>query len=144
LLQETIVMTIEEIQKICDSLKGVTQDIKWENHLCFNVGGKMFLVTAPDSVPASASLKVSDEDFESLPLRDGIIPAPYMARHKWIKLDSINSFSKKEWQQYIKQAYEIVASKLPVKTRQALGLSPEENVKVTAKKAVVKRKLSKR
>jgi predicted DNA-binding protein (MmcQ/YjbR family) len=137
-------MTIEEIQKICDSLKGVTQDIKWENHLCFNIGGKMFLVTAPDSVPPSASLKVSDEDFESLPLREGIIPAPYMARHKWIKLDSINSFSKKEWQQYIKQAYEIVASKLPAKTRQSLGISSKETTKVAPKKAAVKRKTSKR
>jgi hypothetical protein len=41
-------MQIEDLQKICKSFHGVTEDIKWENHLCFNVGEKMFLITAPD------------------------------------------------------------------------------------------------
>jgi predicted DNA-binding protein (MmcQ/YjbR family) len=51
---------------------GVTKDIKWGEHLCFNIGGKIFLVTAPDNVPVSASFKTSDEDFESLPNRQGL------------------------------------------------------------------------
>jgi predicted DNA-binding protein (MmcQ/YjbR family) len=137
-------MSIEEIQKICSRLNGVTEDIKWENHLCFNIGGKMFLVTAPDSVPPSASLKVSDEDFESLPSREGIIPAPYMARHKWIKLESINLFSKKEWDHYIKQAYDIVASKLPAKTQKSIGLEAAATSKPPLKKATVKKKITRR
>jgi predicted DNA-binding protein (MmcQ/YjbR family) len=45
-------MEIEDLEKICKSFKGVTEDIKWEDHLCFNVGNKMFLITAPDTSAA--------------------------------------------------------------------------------------------
>ena len=69
-------MTIDQIESICKPFKGVTQDIKWENHLCFNVGDKMFLVTAPDNSPVTASFKVSDEDFDELIQREGFLPAP--------------------------------------------------------------------
>lgn len=82
-------MTIEDIQRICMSMKAVTQDIKWENHLCFNIGDKMFIITSPDEVPPMASLKVSDEVFDALTLRDGIIPAPYLARYKWVHVDDL-------------------------------------------------------
>lgn len=114
-------MTIEEIQSICKSYAGVTEDIKWENHLCFNVVGKMFLVTAPDSVPVSASIKVTQEDFELLPQREGIIPAPYMARYKWVYLDDINLFSKAEWEQYLKLAYNEVINKLTAKAKREIN-----------------------
>jgi predicted DNA-binding protein (MmcQ/YjbR family) len=127
-------MTIEEIQLICEKLPGVTQDIKWENHLCFNVGEKMFLVTAPDGVPPSASIKVSDEEFENLIFFEGIIPAPYMARHKWVHLDTINRFSKKQWQFYIPQAYYLVASKLSVKIQKNLGLLKSDTPQSSSKK----------
>jgi predicted DNA-binding protein (MmcQ/YjbR family) len=126
-------MTIEDIQSICKKLKGVTEDIKWENHLCFNVGGKMFLVTAPDEVPPSASIKVSDEAFDELPATEGIIPAPYMARHKWVKLDDISIWSKKEWQSYIHEAHSLVAQKLPAKTQKQLGLVSEQKDKTKKK-----------
>jgi len=115
-------MTIEDIQVICKKHAGVTEDIKWEDHLCFNVGGKMFLITAPDAVPVSASLKVSDEAFEELPNREGFMPAPYLARYKWIWMDDISRLSKREWERYIATAHQLVASKLPVRTRKQLGL----------------------
>ena len=115
-------MTIEGLQQICNQLKGVTEDIKWEDHLCFNVGEKMFLVTAPDKVPVSASFKASDEDFEDLCTREGFIPAPYMARYKWVFVDDINRLNKKEWAYFAKQAYTLVPAKLPAKTRKQLGL----------------------
>ena len=49
-------MTIEDIQEICGKYPGVTEDIEWQDHLGFNIGGKMFLITAPDAVPCSAYL----------------------------------------------------------------------------------------
>jgi predicted DNA-binding protein (MmcQ/YjbR family) len=141
-------MTIAEIQMICQKLSGMTEDIKWEDHLCFNVGGKMFLVTAPDQVPVSASIKVSDEEFETLPQREGIIPAPYMARHKWVKLDDINRFSKKQWEFYIDEAYKLVGSTLSVKTQKQLGLIPaaeeKKNVIKVSKTASLKKSAKKK
>ncbi|MCD6065431.1 MAG: hypothetical protein K0S33_257 [Bacteroidetes bacterium] len=115
-------MDISEIQKICKKHKGVTEDIKWENHLCFNIGGKMFLVTAPDHVPVSASFKVSDEAFDELSSKKGFMPAPYMARHKWVHLDDIKRVSKKQWEQYIAESYTLVASKLPAKLKKEIGI----------------------
>jgi len=85
-------MNIEDLQQICGQHKGVTQDIKWEDHLCFNVGGKMFLVTSPDSVPQSASFMVTDDDFIEFSNRFGFIPAPYLARYKWVYVDDIKQF----------------------------------------------------
>jgi len=116
-------MTVEELQAICKKFKGVTEDIKWENHLCFNVGGKMFLVTAPDSIPVSASFKVSEEEFDELSVKKGFMPAPYLARYKWVHLDDIKRLSKKQWEAYAKQAYELIASKLPAKTKKEIGLT---------------------
>lgn len=114
-------MTIEDIQKIAQTLPGMTEDIKWDNHLCFNVGGKMFMVTSPDSVPVSASFKATEEDFEELAQRDGFIPAPYMARYKWIYVDDINRMDKKQWEKYAKSAYQLIHDKLPAKTRKAIA-----------------------
>jgi predicted DNA-binding protein (MmcQ/YjbR family) len=116
-------MSIEEIQNICKTLPAVTEDIKWEDHLCFNVGGKMFLVTAPDSVPPSASFKVPEQAFEELAAREGFMPAPYLARYKWVHLDNIGRLSYREWEQHITDSYHLVAGKLPNKVRQNLGLN---------------------
>lgn len=115
-------MTIEDIQKICSQYRGVTQDIKWEDHLCFNVGGKMFLITAPDAVPVSASIKVSGENFEEISARQGFMPAPYLARYKWVWMDDITRLSSKEWHAYIETAYHLVASKLPSRLRKEIGI----------------------
>jgi predicted DNA-binding protein (MmcQ/YjbR family) len=115
-------MSIEDIQKICKKFPHVTEDIKWENHLCFCVAEKMFIVTAPDASPVSASLKVDDEDFAELQEREGFKAAPYMARYKWIYVDDIKRFSKKEWQLYLTKAYDLIAAKLPAKTKKKLGI----------------------
>lgn len=113
---------LEEIRDFCLKLKGTTEDIKWENHLCFCIGEKMYLVTAPDSVPISASLKVSDEDFERLTAKEGVIPAPYMARYKWIHVDNIERFSQQEITELIQRSYTLIAEKLPKKLQKDLGL----------------------
>jgi len=115
-------MTIEDIMAVCNTLKGVTTDIKWEDHLCFNIGGKMFLITSPDNVPPTASFKVTDEAFVSLVEREGIRPAEYLARYKWVAVDNINRLSMQEWEAYINSSYQLIAAKLPKKLRTELGL----------------------
>jgi predicted DNA-binding protein (MmcQ/YjbR family) len=110
-------MTLDDIQKISRSLGDITEDIKWGQDLCFNIGGKMFLVTAPDSIPISASFKAVEETFNELSEREGFKPAPYLARYKWIFVDDINRLSKKEWEKFIRQSYELVKAKLPKKKK---------------------------
>lgn len=114
-------MLIEDIQNICKKFPHVTEDIKWESHLCFCVGEKIFIITSPDESPVSASFKVNDEDFAELREREGFQPAPYLARYKWIHVDNINRFSKKQWEDYLGKAYELVKAKLPSKKKKELG-----------------------
>jgi predicted DNA-binding protein (MmcQ/YjbR family) len=115
-------MTIADIQALCKKLPHVTEDIKWETHLCYCVGGKIFIITNPDSSPVTASFKVSDEDFANLSEREGFMPAPYLARYKWIYIDNISRFSRKEWENYLGKAYTLVLSKLPGKIKKQLGI----------------------
>ncbi len=88
----------------------------------FHVGGKMYLVTTPDHVPQSASFKVDDEDFDTVSAREGCMPAPYMARYKWVHVDDISRFSAAEWKHFIGRSHALVGSKLPAKTKKELGL----------------------
>jgi predicted DNA-binding protein (MmcQ/YjbR family) len=116
-----LIMDLESLQKLCTSFPHVVEDIKWENHLCFNIGGKMFLVTSPDQVPVTASFKCSDEEFEAVSSRPGFQPAPYMARHKWVYVNDIGLLSGSEWKHFARQAYDLVKAKLPKKAQRAMG-----------------------
>jgi predicted DNA-binding protein (MmcQ/YjbR family) len=115
-------MSIEEIQAICRHLPGVTEDIKWEHDLVFSVGGKMFCVVGLDQSPTSASFKVREEEFEEVCDWPGFKPAPYVAKYKWVWTEDIHRMKKGDWEKYLKQSYELVSAKLPIKLRKQLGL----------------------
>lgn len=114
-------MNIEQLREYCLSLPAVTEDIKWGQDLCFCIGGKMFCVTGLTG-PMKVSLKVKDEEFDELSISEGIIPAPYVARNKWILIEDPERFNKKQWQHYIRQSYDLVKSKLPKKLLKELGI----------------------
>jgi len=116
-------MTIEFLQKTCLKLPSVTQDIKWEDHLCFNIGDKMFLITSPDKVPPTASFKVNPEQFDELIAKAGFSPAQYLARYKWIYLEDIGLLGELDWERYIHGSFKLVASKLPIKVKRQLGIT---------------------
>lgn len=115
-------MNLEELRKVCKKLKAVTEDIKWGHDLCFCVGEKMFLVVGLDEHPTSASFKVLDEEFEDMCQRPGFMPAPYMARNKWVRIDDISRMSNKEWEHYARQSYDYVKAKLTKKLLKELKL----------------------
>ena len=113
-------MTLEEIRNICLSLPGVTEDIKWENHLCFNIGGKIFLITAPDNVPVSATFKTEAGEFDEVVTKPGFSPAPYLARNKWVLVDDIHRMNAAEWHAVLVTSYKLVFSGLPLKIRKQI------------------------
>ena len=71
--------------------------------------------------PFKCSFKVKDDEFEEISQRDGFVPAPYMARAKWVMVTD-SRLSKKEWEKYIRDSYDLVKAKLTKKTKQELGL----------------------
>lgn len=115
-------MTVEAIQNICRAMPGVTEDIKWGNDLVFSVGAKMFCVVGLDQSPTSASLKVSDDEFEEICTWPGFKPAPYVAKYKWVLVEDINQMKKADWHKYLQQSYELVSAKLSSKLKKQLGL----------------------
>jgi predicted DNA-binding protein (MmcQ/YjbR family) len=112
-------MTHDMIRDITSRLPHVTEDIKWGNDLCFCIAEKMFCVTGLET-PVKVALKVTDEEFEELIERTGFIPAPYMARNKWVLIDSSSKISKKELSHFIQQSYNLVKAKLPKKLQEKL------------------------
>src|SRR5262245_48576619 len=114
-------MTIEDIRGIALKLPKATEDIKWGNDLCFSIGEKMFAVTSLQP-PLTISFKVKDEEFDELCSRNGIIPAPYVAKHKWVLVEDMNKIKKRELEHFIRQSYELVKAKLAKKKLKALGL----------------------
>lgn len=107
-------MDIESVRKFCKSLPAVTEDVKWGNDLCFLIAGKMFCV-AGLSGKLAISFKVKEDEFYELTSNPGIIPAPYVARYKWVLVHDMNRLSKKEFEHYIRQSYELIKSKISVK-----------------------------
>lgn len=113
-------MNIEQIRAFCLSLPSATEDVKWENDLCFCIAEKMFCVTGLNG-PFGVSLKVRDDEFEELSTTRNIRPAAYVARYKWIHIDSEDRFTRDEWGHYIRQSYELVKAKLPKGVRAKLS-----------------------
>jgi predicted DNA-binding protein (MmcQ/YjbR family) len=112
-------MDIEAIRDICKNMPSVTEDIKWGNDLCFMIGGKMFCVTTMDT-PLKISIKVTNEEFGEMIDLPGVIPAPYVARYKWILVEDVNAFTEKKWEYYITQSYNLVKTKLSKKELEGL------------------------
>ena len=108
-------MDIETLRTLALSLPHTTEDVKWGKDLCFCVGKKMFAATRLEQPSFAASFKVTEEEFAKLTERESIIPAPYLARYKWVYVKEEQVLSSKEWEYYIKQSYELVKTKLPKK-----------------------------
>jgi len=112
-------MHIEHLRAFCLSLPHATEDVKWGNDLCFCIGGKMFCVTSL-SGPYGVSFKVRDDEFEELSTSANIIPAPYVARYKWVYVTAESRFADDKWEHYISQSYNLVKEKLPKKMLSSL------------------------
>lgn len=108
-------MHIEQLREFCLSLPGTTEDIKWGKDLCFCVGAKMYCVTGVDG--GGVSLKVTDDVFAACVERDGIVPAPYLARYKWIYIENYDVFPDDEWECLIRSSYDMIRAKLPKNRR---------------------------
>ena len=116
-------MTLETLRTLCLSFPGATEQIQWGSDLVFKVGGKMFCVSCTEPAPVAMSFKCDDETFAELIEVEGAIPAPYLARAKWVALETFDTLPDRELAPLVKRAYEIVRDKLPANTRASLKAS---------------------
>jgi predicted DNA-binding protein (MmcQ/YjbR family) len=101
----------------------------------FKVGGKMYAVAPLEPAPVCISFKCTDESFVELTERPQIIPAPYMARAKWVAAESPEAISRAELAELLRVSYELVFAKLPKRVQ--AEMSGKRSAKKTAKKKTV-------
>jgi predicted DNA-binding protein (MmcQ/YjbR family) len=137
-------MDLEAVRRYCKSLPHVEEEVKWEHLLTFLIGRKMFCVISLEpsrGEDIGLAFKASPEEFAELCERDGIIPAPYMARNHWVSLQEYSALHWGELQERIARSYELVKATLPKKLQAGLSAA---RVPVKAKKKAAKPRLSKR
>lgn len=111
----------DPLVRLCRSLPGATEDVKWGHDLIFSVGGKMFAgFQLPDLEPLA--FKVDPVAFQTLVAGPAFAPAPYMARHHWVTIADRDLVPVAMLEELLTEAHALVAAKLSRKARRALGL----------------------
>lgn len=144
---------IEWVRKYCLGMAGATEQMQWGDDLVLKVGGKMFAVIPLEPAFAARrsggqaggkfvagreewpwlSFKTSPEEFAELTERPGVRPAAYLARAKWISIESEDALAREEVERLLRKSYELVVAKLPKRTQAQIGDGK-------ARKATAKRK----
>ena len=112
---------LQSLQKYCMTLPGATENVQWGKDLVFKVGGKMFccMGTEPDS---KFSFKVEDYRFLELTDQPGVVPAPYLARAKWIQIDPAETDLKlAQIKPLVKRSHALVFAKLTKKAQREIA-----------------------
>jgi predicted DNA-binding protein (MmcQ/YjbR family) len=113
-------MEVDFVRRYCMALPHTTETVQWGANLVFKIAGKIYAMAALEPADHWLSFKCSPEDFAELCEREGIIPAPYLARAQWVALETENAISRPELKRLLRQAYGLVFAKLPKKTRAGL------------------------
>jgi predicted DNA-binding protein (MmcQ/YjbR family) len=113
---------IEWVRQFCRSLPHTTEKVRWEHNLLFCVGEKMYCVAnlEPGMGLGKIAFKCIPEIFAELIEREGMIPAPYMARNHWVSVTDIELFRQPELKDCIAASYQLVFAKLSKKTQSKL------------------------
>ena len=118
-------MDIEWVRQHCLSFPHVTEQVQWGDHLVFKIGGKIFAILSLEPGGYFLSLKCTQEEYAVLTEQPGVNPAPYLARAYWIALETGQSLPSTELKRLLRQAYDLVFTKLPRKVRASMALSTE-------------------
>lgn len=117
-------MTREEFDTFCQALPATTHVVQWGGASVWKVGGKIFAIIGPwgEGPGQKISFKCSDMAFEILRDQPGIVPAPYLARAKWVQIRDPAALSEDDTRAYIEAAHATVAAKLTRAVKRELGL----------------------
>ena len=116
-------MRFEAFDAMALALPGAVMDVKWAVDRCYCVGGKMFAFAGQlgDETPRYM-FKCSDLSFEMLVESGAAVPAPYLARAKWVQLISHDALLDETLASYVVQAHGIIGAKLTKRALAKIGL----------------------
>jgi predicted DNA-binding protein (MmcQ/YjbR family) len=110
-------MNVESVRSYCLSFSRAKESLQWGETLCFKVDGKIFAMLSLDSVPPTLCFKSTPEIFAEMCEQEGISPAPYVGRYKWVLLERLNVLRNEEIEDLIYQSYEMVRMKATPKKK---------------------------
>ena len=113
-------MDVDWLRRYCLSLRHTTETVQWGANLVFKIGGKIYAIGALEPADHWLSFKCSPEDFAELCEREGIFPAPYLARARWVAVEAEDTIPRPELKRLLRNAYDLVFAKLPKKTQATL------------------------
>lgn len=133
-------MDSERARALLLTLPHAVETMQWGANLLFwvgdkAIGGKMFaLLNLDGDGRAVLSFAAGPEGFAELVERDGIMPAPYMARMHWVALERWSALRGPELEERLQRAHAIVFARLPRRTRDVLAMPPGERRKLIAER----------
>jgi len=137
-------MDVERARAFLLSLPHVVETQQWGDNLVFwvgdkRIGGKMFaLVDLGEGLSKGVAMySAGPERYADLLEREGLIPAPYMARIFWVAAERWNALRNNEWEDELRAAHEITLGKLPKRVREALALPVKAQQKLIADRVKV-------
>jgi predicted DNA-binding protein (MmcQ/YjbR family) len=129
-------MDVERARGFLLGLPHVVETMQWGDNLVFwvgdkAIGGKMFCLMNLDAdARGVVSYAAGAERFAELMEREGIGPAPYMARIFWVAAEGWNVMRNPEWERELRSAHELTLAKLPKGVREVLALPERQMAKV--------------
>ena len=138
-------MNVERVREFLLALPDVVETQQWGDNLVFwvgdkAIGGKMFCLLNLDAVGRGVvSYAAGAERYSELLEREGLFPAPYMARIYWVAAERWSALRDSEWREELQGAYTLTREKLAPKVKRVLEMPKKEQrrliVEGRAKKA---------
>lgn len=112
-----------EFETFISQLNAVEIAHQWGDASVGKIGGKIFAILSiwDKSNSWHISFKCADLSFEMLPELEGVEPAKYLARAKWVQVHKNSDLSEDDIRAYIVEAHRLIAKNLTRKVRAELG-----------------------
>lgn len=132
-------MDAEGLRSFLLTLPDVCETMQWGDNLVYwvgdkAIGGKMFALASLSPDRGVLSFAAGPEGFAELVEREGVFPAPYLARAWWVAVESWDTLPARELKELLEKARGVVYAKLPKRTREALALAPAARKKLIAER----------
>ncbi len=112
-------MTNDAIRDHCLSLPHVTEVVRWEGHLLFKVGGKMFAIIELDG--HSCSFRCTPDKYaELVEMQDIVRTSHNMWKYQWVTAETLDALEDRDFRELLTESYGIVRATLPAKVRAEL------------------------
>ena len=127
-------MTNDSIREFCMSLPLATEEVQWEEHLLFKVGGKMFAIIQLGG--HRCNFKTTPERYAELVEMTDITPSSHnMWKYNWVTTETLTALPDAEFRGLLKKSYDMIRAGLPKKTQAELDAGKQPKLKKWVPKA---------